>query len=31
MITRRVPLERWDEALRHDDGDVKVVVEFAAL
>ncbi|HEX8123687.1 MAG TPA: glucose 1-dehydrogenase [Solirubrobacteraceae bacterium] len=27
MITRRVPLDRWDDALEHRDDDVKVVVE----
>jgi threonine dehydrogenase-like Zn-dependent dehydrogenase len=28
LITRRVPLERWSEALEHRPDDVKVVVEF---
>ncbi len=28
LITRRAPFERWDEALRRDPDDVKVVVEF---
>jgi threonine dehydrogenase-like Zn-dependent dehydrogenase len=28
LITRRVPLERWQEALDKDEGDVKVVVDF---
>jgi len=28
LITRKVPLERWDEALEHRKGDIKVVVEF---
>jgi glucose 1-dehydrogenase len=28
LITRRVPLERWSEALDHDPDDVKVIVEF---
>jgi threonine dehydrogenase-like Zn-dependent dehydrogenase len=28
LITRRVPLERWQEALEKDEGDVKVVVDF---
>ena len=28
LITRREPFERWQEALRHDPGDVKVVIEF---
>jgi threonine dehydrogenase-like Zn-dependent dehydrogenase len=27
LITRRVPLERWDEALERGPGDVKVVIE----
>jgi threonine dehydrogenase-like Zn-dependent dehydrogenase len=27
LITRRVPLDRWREALEHEDDDVKVVVE----
>jgi threonine dehydrogenase-like Zn-dependent dehydrogenase len=29
LITRRVPLERWSEALERRPGDIKVVVEFA--
>ena len=28
LITRRVPLHRWEEAFEHRDGDVKVVIEF---
>ena len=28
LITRRVPLERWHEALEHRAGDIKVVVDF---
>jgi hypothetical protein len=28
LITRRVPLERWHEALDKGEDDVKVVVEF---
>jgi threonine dehydrogenase-like Zn-dependent dehydrogenase len=28
MITRRVPLARWHEALEHRPGDIKVVVDF---
>ncbi len=28
LITRRVPLARWSEALEHHPGDVKVVVDF---
>jgi len=27
LITRRVPLKRWTEALQREDGDVKVVVD----
>ena len=27
LITRRVPLDRWSEALEHRDGDIKVIVE----
>jgi hypothetical protein len=30
LITRRVPLERWDEALQHRPSDIKVVIDFAA-
>ncbi len=30
LITRRVPVERWTEALDHRPDDIKVVVEFAA-
>jgi threonine dehydrogenase-like Zn-dependent dehydrogenase len=30
LITRRVPVERWDEALQHRPGDIKVVIDFAA-
>ena len=30
LITRRVPLERWSEALERGPDDVKVTVEFAA-
>jgi hypothetical protein len=30
MITRRVPLERWAEALRRGPDDVKVVVDLRA-
>ena len=29
LITRRVPLERWSEALDKEDDDIKVLVEFA--
>jgi threonine dehydrogenase-like Zn-dependent dehydrogenase len=28
LITRRVPLDRWQEALEKGDDDVKVVVDF---
>jgi threonine dehydrogenase-like Zn-dependent dehydrogenase len=28
LITRRVPLERWSEALEHRPGDIKVIIEF---
>jgi hypothetical protein len=28
MITRRVPLERWSEALERRPGDIKVIIEF---
>jgi threonine dehydrogenase-like Zn-dependent dehydrogenase len=30
LISRRVPLARWQEAYQRQDGDVKVVVEFEA-
>jgi threonine dehydrogenase-like Zn-dependent dehydrogenase len=30
LITRRVPVSRWAEALEHRGGDIKVIVEFAA-
>jgi threonine dehydrogenase-like Zn-dependent dehydrogenase len=30
LITRRVPLARWQEALEHRPGDIKVVIDFAA-
>jgi glucose 1-dehydrogenase len=29
LISRRVPLERWSEALEHRPGDIKVIIEFA--
>lgn len=29
LITRRLPLERWSEALEHRPGDIKVVIDFA--
>ena len=28
LITRRVPLVRWSEALEHRQGDIKVVIDF---
>jgi hypothetical protein len=28
LITRRVPLERWQEALEYRRGDIKVVIDF---
>lgn len=28
LISRRVPLERWQEALEHRPGDIKVIVDF---
>jgi glucose 1-dehydrogenase len=28
LITRRVPLDRWSEALEHRKGDIKVIVDF---
>jgi glucose 1-dehydrogenase len=31
LITRRVPLERWPEALERADDDIKTVVEFSQL
>ena len=27
-VTRRVPVERWSEALEHRPGDIKVVIDF---
>jgi threonine dehydrogenase-like Zn-dependent dehydrogenase len=30
VITRRVPLERWAEALERRPGDIKVIIDFAA-
>ena len=29
LITRRVPLPRWSEALEHRRGDIKVIIDFA--
>jgi threonine dehydrogenase-like Zn-dependent dehydrogenase len=31
LVTRRVPLERWSDALDKGDEDIKVVVEFAEI
>ncbi len=31
LITRRVPLARWHEALERDSNDIKVVIEFSPL
>jgi glucose 1-dehydrogenase len=31
LITRRVPLERWSEALEHREGDIKTIIEFSQL
>jgi threonine dehydrogenase-like Zn-dependent dehydrogenase len=28
LITRRVPLEHWSEALEHQPGDIKVIIDF---
>ena len=28
LITRRVPLDRWSEALEHRRGDIKVIIDF---
>jgi threonine dehydrogenase-like Zn-dependent dehydrogenase len=30
LITRRVPVEKWEEALQRRPGDIKVVIDFAA-
>jgi glucose 1-dehydrogenase len=29
LITRRVPLERWSEALQHRPGDIKAIIDFS--
>jgi hypothetical protein len=29
LITRRVPVARWEEALQHRPGDIKVVIDFS--
>jgi len=31
LITRRVPLDNWSEALQHRFGDVKVIIDFSQL
>jgi threonine dehydrogenase-like Zn-dependent dehydrogenase len=31
LVTRRVPLESWSDALDEGDDDIKVVVEFSEL
>jgi hypothetical protein len=31
LITRRVPLDNWNEALQHRPGDIKVIIEFSQL
>jgi glucose 1-dehydrogenase len=31
LITRRVPLERWSEALEHRVGDIKTIIEFSQM
>jgi glucose 1-dehydrogenase len=31
LITRRVPLDSWNEALQHRPGDIKVIIEFSQL
>jgi glucose 1-dehydrogenase len=28
LITRTTPVERWNEALEHRKGDIKVVIDF---
>ena len=28
LITRRVPLDRWSEALEYRHGDIKVIIDF---
>jgi threonine dehydrogenase-like Zn-dependent dehydrogenase len=30
LITRRVPLSRWQEAFERRDNDIKVIVDFTA-
>ncbi len=31
LITRQVPLDRWNEALEHRPGDIKVIIDFSQL
>jgi hypothetical protein len=31
LVTRRVPLDRWNEALRHRPGDIKLIIDFSHL
>jgi glucose 1-dehydrogenase len=31
LITRRVPLDRWAEALQHRAGDIKAIIDFSQL
>ncbi len=31
LITRRVPLDNWNEALAHRPGDIKVIIDFSQL
>ena len=31
LITRRVPLDRWAEALEHRPGDIKAIIDFSQL
>jgi glucose 1-dehydrogenase len=31
LITRRFPLESWNEALRHGEGDIKTIIEFSQI
>jgi glucose 1-dehydrogenase len=31
LTTRRVPLDRWNEALQHRPGAMKVVIDFSQL
>ena len=31
LVTRRVPIEPWSEALEHREGDIKTIVEFSQI